>query len=229
MAAYSDIPLNPMQDLSNFHDDLQPGPVNGSLLDAVQMVLEEDNTSQWMVDMLSLRKYYRVKFKKRSTVEKFVNHMAFLADNKENQMYTPQQMDVLRQVVNDLTTWIDKKKSECLDDSHWPVSSKYLQELKDIYDAFPAWQNQTYHSVLNWHERMLAIKRELEFETTPERGLSMRDIFHAHVHNLQTQPHVQPHDVSDVQMYADGNLVPPPLASDIDTDYAIVWLAFFFL
>ena len=222
MAAYSDIPVQSMQDLTNYYDDLQPGPVNGSLLDAVQMVLDEDNTPQWMVEMSSLKKYYRVKFKKRSTVEKFVNHMSFLTDNKENQLYTPQQMENLQNIVNDLTTWIDQKKSECLDDSHWPVSSKYLDELRSIYDAFPAWQTVAYNRVMEWYDRMLAIKEELNRETTPERGLSMRDIFRAHVRNLQTRPHVQPHNVSNAQMYADGNLIPPPLASDIDTDYVIV-------
>lgn len=222
MAAYSDIPLRPMQDLSNFNDDLGPGPVNGTLLQATRMVLEGDNTPQWMVDMLTLDRYYRVKFKKRSTVEKFIGHMAFLSENKENENYTEQQMENLQKVVKDLAKWIDKGKTECLDDSHWPVSSKYVFNLKAIYTAFPIWQDQTYHSIVNWDDRMLDIKEELERETTPERGLSMRDIFHAHVRHLHVQPHVQPHGVSDVEMYTDGNLIPPPLTSDIDTDYAIV-------
>ena len=65
MAAYSDIPLQPMQDLTNFTDDLGPGPVNGTLLQATRMVLEGDNVPEWMVDMLTLDKYYRVKFKKQ--------------------------------------------------------------------------------------------------------------------------------------------------------------------
>lgn len=196
MAAYSDIPTQPMQDLTNFSDDLQPGLANGTLLDAIQMVLEEDNTPQWMVEMLTLNKYYRVKFKKRQTVEKFINHMAFLTDNKENQLFTSQQLDNLRNIVRDLTKWIDKGKSECLDDSHWPVSSHYLEELRSIYEAFPIWQNEVYTRVIDWYDRMLAIKEELQRETSPEQKVQ--------------------HDVSDTVMYVDGNLTPPPLESDID-------------
>ena len=234
MAAYSDIPLRPMQDLTNFNDDLGPGPVNGTLLQATRMVLEDDNVAEWMVDMLTLNRYYRVKFKKRSTVEKFIGHMAFLSENKENENYTEQQMENMRKVVNDLAKWIDKGKTECLDDSHWPVSSKYVFNLKAIYTAFPTWQDQTYHSVVNWHDRMLDIKEELERETTPERGLSMKDIFESDLRYyqgrnpyLQVQQHVpqhdiRQHDVSDAEMYVDGNLFPPPLVSDIDTDYTVV-------
>ena len=232
MAAYSDIPLQPMQDLTNFNNDLGPGPVNGTLLQATRMVLEGDNVPEWMVDMLTLDKYYRVKFKKRSTVEKFIGHMAFLSENKENQNYTEQQLENLHKVVDDLLNWIDKGKSECLDDSQWPVSSKYIFNLKAVYTAFPNWQNQTYHRVVEWHDRMLDIKEELKRETSPERGLSMKDIFESHLRYyqgrnpyLQVQQHVPQHDVYDVtdaEMYVDGNLIPPPLVSDIDTDYTVV-------
>ena len=228
MAAYSDQLPQPMQDLTNYTDDLPPVVTNGTILDAVRMVLEEDNTPEWMTDMLSLTKYYRVKFKKRKTVEKFINHMAFLTDNKENQAYNEEQLDNLRNVVTDLTKWIDNRKVECLDDSYWPVSNRYLEELRSIYNAFPTWQNAVYHSVMEWYDRMLAIKQELQRETTPERGLSMRDIFNSHLHyykeqnpGLIVQQHVPQH-VSDTDMYVDGNLIPPPLQSDIDTEYTVV-------
>lgn len=46
MAAYSDIPLQPMQDLTNFINDMGSGPTTGTLLQAVRMVLEEDSTVQ---------------------------------------------------------------------------------------------------------------------------------------------------------------------------------------
>ena len=200
MAAYSDIPLQPMQDLTNFHDDLGPGPVNGTLLQATRMVLEGDNVPEWMVDMLTLNKYYRVKYKKRSTVEKFIGHMAFLSENKENQNYTEQQLGNLHKVVDDLLNWIDKGKSDCLDDTHWPVSSQYIFNLKAVYTAFPNWQNKTYHRVVEWHDRMLDIQEELK----------------------QVQQHVPQPDVTDAEMYVDGNLIPPPLVSDIDTDYTVV-------
>lgn len=223
MAAYSDQPLQPMQDLTNFNDDIPANVTNGSILDAVRMVLEEDNTPEWMTDMLSLSKYYRVKFKKRQTVEKFVNHMAFLTDNKENQAYTEEQEGNLRKVVHDLTNWIDKRKIECLDDSYWPVSNKYLEELRSIYDAFPTWQNPVYQRVMEWYDRMLAIKEELQRETTPERGLSMRDIFNSHIQYYKEQnPSLIVQNVSDTVMFTDGNLIPPPLQSDIDTDYTVV-------
>ena len=227
MAAYSDIPPQPMLDLSNFNDDLPPVVTNGTLLDAVRMVLEEDNTPEWMMDMLSLNKYYRVKFKKRATVEKFINHMAFLTDNKENQAYTDQELDNLHNVVDDLTKWIDKRKVECLDDSHWPVSSHNLEELRSIYEAFPTWQNTVYRRVMEWYDRMLTVKQELERETSPERGLSMRDIFNSHIRYYQEQnPGLQVHryvpQPSDTEMYADGNLNPPPLQSDTDIEYTVV-------
>lgn len=228
MAAYSDILPQPMLDLTNFNDDIPAVVSNGTILDAVRMVLEEDNTPEWMTDMLSLTKYYRVKFKKRQTVEKFINHMAFLTDNKENQAYSKEQLDNLYKVVADLTKWIDKRKLECLDDSYWPVSTKYLEELRSIYDAFPTWQNAVYQRVMEWYDRMLAIKEELQRETTPERGLSMRDIFNSHLQYYQEEnpglivhQHVPQH-VSDTDMYVDGNLIPPPLQSDIDTDYTVV-------
>ena len=227
MAAYSDIPPQPMLDLSNFNDDLPPIVTSGTLLDAVRMVLEEDNTPEWMMDMLSLNKYYRVKFKKRATVEKFINHMAFLTDNKENQAYTDQELDNLHNVVDDLTKWVDKKKVECLDDSHWPVSSHNLEELRSIYEAFPTWQNTVYRRVMEWYDKMLTIKQELERETSPERGLSMRDIFNSHIQYYQEQnPGLQVHryvpQPSDTEMYADGNLNPPPLQSDTDIEYTVV-------
>ena len=223
MAAYSDIPPQPMLDLTNYTDDLPIIESNGTLLDAVRMVLEEDDTPQWMTDMLSLNKYYRVKFKKRATVEKFINHMAFLSDNKENQVYSDNELENLQSVVNDLTIWIDKRKSECLDDSHWPVSSHNLEELKSIYDAFPAWQNTVYHRVMEWYDRMLTIKQELQRETSRERGLSMRDIFNSHVRYLQEQnPALRVQHVSDTEMFADGNLNPPTLQNDTDIEYIVV-------
>ena len=223
MAAYSDILPQPMLDLTNYTDDLPIIESNGTLLDAVRMVLEEDDTPQWMTDMLSLNKYYRVKFKKRATVEKFINHMAFLSDNKENQVYSDQELENLQSVVNDLTIWIDKRKSECLDDSHWPVSSHNLEELRSIYDAFPAWQNTVYRRVMEWYDRMLTIKQELQRETSRERGLSMRDIFNSHVRYLQEQnPGLQVQHVSDTEMFADGNLNPPTLQSDTDIEYIVV-------
>ena len=227
MAAYSDQLPQPMLDLSNYVDDIPAVVSNGTILDAVRMVLEEDNTPEWMTDMLSLNKYYRVKFKKRATVEKFINHMAFLTDNKENQAYTEQELDNLHNVVDDLTRWVDKRKVECLDDSYWPVSSHNLEELRSIYEAFPTWQNTVYRRVMEWYDRMLTIKQELETETTPERGLSMRDIFNSHVSYLQEQNPgltVQQHvpQVSDTDMYVDGNLIPPPLQSDIDIHYTVV-------
>ena len=231
MAAYSDIPPQPMLDLTNFNDDLEePGvPYTGSLLDAVKMVLDEDNTPQWMTDMLTLQEYYRVKFKKRQTVQKFIWHCSFLADNKENQAYSEQELTNLSKVVHDLAKWIDKRKCEALDESHWPVDQKYLEELKSIYDAFPTWKNTTSDRVMEWYERMVSIKQDLETETTQKTGLSARDIFNAHVRVLQEQnpglivhPHV-PQSVTDVEMYVDRNLNPPAaLQSDIDIQYTVV-------
>ena len=207
MAAYSDIPTQPMQDLTNFMDDLPPGLANGTLLNATRMVLEQDNTQEWIVDMLTLDKYYRVKYKKRSTVEKFIGHMAFLAEHKENQQYTDQQLENMEKTVKDLTKWIDQRKVECLDDSYWPVSSRYVFNLKCIYTAFPTWQDMSYHRVIQWHDRMLDIKEELERETSPEHGLSMRDIFQAHLENMLP---------NETEMYVSGSLIPPPLESDIE-------------
>lgn len=230
MAAYSDQLPQPMLDLTNFNDDLEEpaAPYTGSLLDAIKMVLDEDNTPQWMIDMLTLQQYYRVKFKKRTTVQKFIWHCSFLADNKENQSYSEQELTNLLKIVQDLTKWIDKHKCEALDESHWPVDHKYLVTLEDIYDAFPTWKNATFRSVKDWHDRMIDIKQELERETSPERGLSMRDIFNSHVRYLQEQnPGLRvsqyvPQSVTDTQMYVDRNLNPPSLQSDIDIQYTVV-------
>ena len=228
MAAYSDQLPQPMLNLTNFVDDLPPVVTNGTLLDATRMVLEEDNTAEWIVDMLSLTRYYRVNFKRRATVQKFIWHYLFLADNKENQAYTEEQLDILHRIVRDLTKWIDRRKCEALDESYWPVDNKYLMTLEDIYEAFPQWKDATFRRVKEWHDRMIAIKQELERESTPERGLSMRDIFNSHIHYLQEQNpnlivhrHVPQH-VSDTDMYVDGNLIPPPLQNDIDTNYTLV-------
>lgn len=225
MAAYSDILPQPMLDLTNFNDDIPPVVTNGTLLDATRMVLEEDNTAEWIVDMLSLTRYYRVNFKHRKTVQKFIWHCLFLADNKENQAYTEEQLDILHKIVCDLTKWIDRRKCEALDESHWPVDHKYLVSLDDIYGK---WKNATFRRVKEWHDRMIAIKQELERESTPERGLSMRDIFNSHIRCLQEQNpglivhrHVPQH-VSDTDMYVDGNLIPPPLQTDMDTEYTVV-------
>ena len=228
MAAYSDQLPQPMLNLTNYVDDLPPVVTNGTLLDATRMVLEEDNSAEWIVDMLSLTRYYRVNFKRRATVQKFIWHYSFLADNKENQAYTKEQLDILHKVVYDLTKWIDRRKCEALDESHWPVDNKYLVTLEDIYEAFPHWKDATFHRVKEWRDRMIAIKDELERESTPERGLSMRDIFNSHVRYLQEQNpglivhrHV-PQCVSDTDMYVDGNLIPPPLQSDIGAEYTVV-------
>lgn len=224
MAAYSDQLPQPMLDLTNYVDDLPPIVTNGTLLDATRMVLEEDNTAEWIVDMLSLTKYYRVNFKRRATVQKFIWHYMFLADNKENQAYTEEQLDILHRIVCDLTKWIDKKKCEALDESYWPVDNKYLMTLEDIYEAFPEWKDATFRRVQEWHDRMITIKRELERETSPERGLSMKDIFEAHARNLFGERYdsiVSPH-VPDTVLYTDGNLNPPALQCDIDIQYTTV-------
>ena len=224
MAAYSDQLPQPMLDLTNYVDDLPPVVTNGTLLDATRMVLEEDNTAEWIVDMLSLSKYYRVNFKHRTTVQKFIWHYSFLADNKENQAYTEEQLDILYKVVHDLTKWIDKRKCEALDESYWPVDNRYLMTLEDIYDAFPQWKNAAFNRVKEWRDRMIAIKEELQRETTPERGLSMKDIFEAHARNLFGEHYdtiVKPH-VPDTVLYTDGNLNPPGLQSDIDIEYTVV-------
>lgn len=224
MAAYSDIPPQPMLDLTNFTDDIPPIVTNGTLLDATRMVLEEDNTAEWIVDMLSLTRYYRVNFKRRATVQKFIWHYLFIAENKENQAYTDEQLDILHRIVCDLTKWIDRRKCEALDESYWPVDHRYLLTLYDIYEAFPHWKDATFRRVKEWHDRMMTIKEELNRETSPERGLSMKDIFEAHARNLFGERYdsiVSPH-VPDTVLYADGNLNPPALESDIDIDYTVV-------
>lgn len=65
---------------------------------------------------------------------------------------------------------------------------------------------------------MLAIKEELQRETSPERGLSMRDIFDAHVRYLYGERY----HATNVEMYVDGNFNPPPLQSDTDIEYTVV-------
>lgn len=219
MAAYSDILPQPMQDLTNYTDDIPPHVSNGNILVATRYVLEQDNTADWIVDMLSLTRYYRVKFKRRATVQKFLRHYYFLVENKENEVYNDEQVDVLHKIVKDLTDWVDKRKCEALDDSHWPVDNEYIMALRGIYDAFPHWKGTIFRRVEEWHERMLAIRDEIERETTPERGLSLKDIFDAHVRHLYSHST----DVTtNTVMYTDGNLNPPTLQSDIDIEYIVV-------
>lgn len=109
MAAYSNILPSPLGNLTNFTDDIVDFDRTGTLLDATRMVLEEDNTAQWIVDMLTLDKYHRVRFKHRKTIQKFLWHYYFLTENKENQVYNEDQLAVLRHVLVDLTDWIDKR------------------------------------------------------------------------------------------------------------------------
>lgn len=116
-------------------------------MDAARYVLEQDDTAEWIVDILTLTKYYRVNFKKRSTVQKFLRHLNFLAEHKENEVYTQQQINILHKITTDLTKWIDQRKSDCLDDSHWPVSAPYMWSLRGIYDAFPDWKDEQYFRV----------------------------------------------------------------------------------
>lgn len=222
MAAYSDILPQPMQDLTNYTDDIPTHVANGNILVATRYVLEQDNTADWIVDMLSLTKYYRVNFKRRATVQKFLKHYYFLVENKENEVYNDEQVHVLHKVVRDLTDWVDKRKCEALDDSHWPVGDDYIMALRGIHDAFPQWKDATFRRVEEWHERMLAIRDEIERETTPERGLSMKDIFDAHVRYLYGEVHRTTDVTADTVMYTDGNLNPPPLQSDIDIEYTVV-------
>ena len=113
---------------------------------------------------------------------------------------------------------VDKRKCEALDESHWPVDHKYLVSLDNIYEAFPHWKDATFRRVKDWHDRMIAIKEELERETTPERGLSMMDIFDAHVRHLYGEQY----RATDVEMFAEGNLNPPPLQSYTDIEYIVV-------
>lgn len=147
LAAYSDILPEHLQDLTNYVDDLPQNVRLGHILDAARYVLGQDNTAEWIVDMLTLTKYYRVNFKKRSTVQKFLRHLNFLAEHKENEVYTQQQIDILHKITTDLTKWIDQRKSDCLDDNHWPVSAPYMWSLRGIYDAFPDWKDEQYFRV----------------------------------------------------------------------------------
>ena len=211
-----------MLDLSNYVDDIPAYVTNGNILVATRYVLEQDNTADWIVDMLSLTRYYRVNFKRRATVQKFLKHYYFLVENKENEVYNDEQVHILHKIVRDLTDWVDKRKCEALDDSHWPVGDDYIMALRGIYDAFPQWKDTIFHRVEEWHERMLAIRDEIERETTPERGLSMKDIFDAHVRYLYGEVQRTTDVTADTVMYTDGNLNPPALQSDIDIEYTVV-------
>lgn len=222
MAAYSDILPQPMQDLTNYTDDIPAYVANRNILVATRYVLEQDNTADWIVDMLSLTRYYRVNFKRRATVQKFLKHHYFLVENKENEVYNDEQVNVLHKIVRDLTDWVDKRKCEALDDSHWPVGDEYIMALRGIYDAFPHWKDTIFRRVEEWHERMLAIRDEIERETTPERGLSLKDIFDAHVRHLYGEVHHTTDVTTDTVMYTDGNLNTPPLQSDTDIEYIVV-------
>ena len=219
MAAFSDIPPQPLQDLSNFEDDIPQTVTNGNILDATRHVLQQDNTPEWITRMLTLAKYYRVNFKKRQTVQKFIRHYYFLAENKENEVYTQQQLNILHKTIIDLTNWVDKRKSDCLDDSHWPVDDRYVLALRGIYQAFPQWKNEAFQRIEYWHERMMDIKEQLEQQssTVHGEGLTMRDIFQSHLQAAGIE-----RVVTETQMYVDGNLIPPPLNSDTGIEYTFV-------
>jgi len=226
MAAYSNILPSPMQDLTNFTDDIHDVDTNGTLLDATRMVLEEDNTAQWIVDMLTLTRYYRVRFKHRKTVQKFIWHYLFLTENKENQVYTEEQLFVLHRAVKDLTNYIDQRKCDVVDENHWPVDKRYMDSLVNIYEAFPMWKDEQFHRVYSWYNHVLAVKEEIERECNNERGLSMKDIFDSHLQYYRERGmQIRQHDVSHISntvMYTDNNLIPPPLQSGTDIDYVVV-------
>lgn len=63
---------------------------------------------------------------------------------------------------------------------------------------------------------MLDIKDQIELEIQPHgEGISAQDLLQMHINAMYGQ-------VTEVQMYTDGTLNPPPLQSDTDIGYTVV-------
>lgn len=136
-------------------------------------------------------------------------------ENKENGIET-KHFEILQKIMTDLTRWVDKRKSDCLDDSHWPVSNSYMWSLRGVYDAFPAWKDDQFWRVANWHDRMLDVKEQIELEMHPHgQGLSAQDLLQQHINTMISEP-------TEVEIHVDGNLIPPPLQSGTDIQYTLI-------
>lgn len=73
-----------LQDLTNFPDILDQFQLERrSLTDAIKRVLSDDHTAEWIVDMLSLTKYYKVTFKYTNTIHKFIDVLLEFSQHKE--------------------------------------------------------------------------------------------------------------------------------------------------
>lgn len=168
-----------------------------SILDAIAHVLR-DSHSRWRVEMLSLRRYYRVRFRRRNTIHDFLDYMLIVADNKENQHYSPQNLVVMKKIMRDITEWIIERRSCCIDDSHWPIDEEHVTSYRKIYATFDFFMDERYMLADSYFCTILEQKRLVDDAFAVNKANGILDV------------------VTEVEMYTDGNLVPPPLESDYE-------------
>jgi len=200
----ADAQNNSLMDLTNFPDvwnsvDLQ----RMSILDAIAHVLVECHTPGWKVDMLSLNQYYRVKFRFRNTIHMFIDYMKIIADHKEQEQYSSRQLHIMRKIMRDITRWILERRTYCLDDSHWPINEVHIPQYRAIYASYPEWIDSSHMEADSYFVNLFEQKRLVE------------EAFESDRKDEGSEP-------SDVELYVNGHLNPPPLENDCNISYLTV-------
>ena len=196
-------PPAPLLDITNFpatwdNCDLR----TMSILEAITRVLSETGTPEWKINMLSLKRYHRVKFKFRNTIHCFLDYMKIIADHKENENYPPHKLYIMRRIMLDITNWILERRAYSIDDSHWPLDEQHVRIYRGIYATYIDWVDSSYMTADSYFCTVLEQKRMVE------------DAFSFNVEDKA--------DVTEVEMYIDGNLTPPPLENDCEVAHFTV-------
>ena len=140
-----------LQDLTNFPDTWN------------SIVLEESGTvPEWKVNMLSLRRYHRVKFKHRNTIHTFLDYVKIIADHKEDEQYPMYKLTIMRRIMTDITNWIIERRAYCIDDSHWPIDEHHVSTYRAIYATYIDWVDERYMIAGGYFATVFEQKRLVE-------------------------------------------------------------------
>ena len=197
-------PPAPLLDITNFpatwdNCNLQ----TMSILNAIDRVLRESGTPEWKINMLSLQRYHRVKFKFRNTIRCFLDYMKIIAGHKENENYPPHKLYNMRRIMRDITNWVLQRRAYFIDDSHWPLDEQHVAFYREVYAAYPDWVDNSFMTADSYFCTVLEQKRMVEDAFS----------FNVEENALPIEDEAGP---TAVQMYVDGNLVPPPLENDCE-------------
>ena len=192
-----------LEDITNFPDSWNNCNLqNMSILEAIERVLSDSGVQAWKINMLSLRRYHRVKFRFRRTINCFIDYMKIIADHKENETYPHHKLYIMRRIMSDITNWMIERRTYCADDSKWPIDEEHIKHYRSVYSAFPNWIDRSFMLIDSY------------FSTVLEQKRLVHDAFSCDMPTGE--------DVTEVEMYVDGNLVPPPLTNDCNILYTTV-------